>query len=189
MKLRYVLIATTLLIPLLSCDPEPELGDAIADVKSAAPKVCKDFCAWAQGCVWNSFDHETAGGELEAAKQDWQQACVITCANRSAKGTFVYESEWNEETEQHTYTFTEKVGGKAWTAYFKCLWQNEFWDCSEWGTPDLLYDNEAACTAYDTCVQILDLAIQYNWHPDAGENGECRPDGFDHLWDGWSYIW
>jgi hypothetical protein len=190
MKPQGMLLVVLLLVPLLSCEEDVPLGEALTDVRSAAPTVCKDYCAWAQTCVWNSFDFETAGIELEAAKQDWQQACVVTCANRSSKGTFVYEYEWGQGEEPDVCTFTEQVKGKPWTAYFKCLWENSFWQCGEHGYPELVVANEADCTAYDTCVQILEVAMQYNWNPEGGGGeGACHHDGFDHLWDGWTSVW
>jgi hypothetical protein len=189
MKRIGLLLVVLLLVPLLSCEEDVVLSDALADARSAAPTVCKDYCAWAQTCVWNSYSFQAAGAELPAAQKDWQQACLVTCANRADKGTFVYEADYSEPDDMWTYTFNERVGGKPWTAYFKCLWDNEFWICGEYGMPELQVADEAACTAYDTCVQILDVAIQYNWHPDSGENGTCHHEGFDNLWDGWSIIW
>lgn len=189
MKPHGMLLVALLLVPLLSCEEEVPLGEALSDVRSAAPTVCKDYCAWAQTCVWNSFGFEAAGIELEAAQQDWHQACVVTCANRSSKGTFIYEADWDEEAEMYTYTFTEQVKGKPWTAYFKCLWENSFWQCGEYGYPEVVVADEAACTAFDTCIQILEVAMQYNWNPEAGENGACHHDGFDHLWDSWNFVW
>ena len=190
MKSRGLLLVVLLLAPLLACDEEVPLGDALSDVKSAAPGACKDFCAWAQTCVWNSYDFDQAGPELEAAKQDWQQACVVSCANRSDRGAFIYEVEWGEGDDPHVYTFTKHVGGGAWTAYFGCLWDNEFWICGESGGPEMPITDEAACTAFDTCVQILEVALQFNWDPQGGGGeGACHHEGFDNIWDGWSYIW
>lgn len=193
MKPQGILLVALLLVPLLSCEEDVPLGEALSDVRSAAPTVCKDYCAWAQQCVWNSYDFVVTGIELEAAKQDWQQACVVTCANRAGKGVFVYRADWNEQDEQYTFNFTEKLGGKIWSAYFKCLWDNTeahgFWICGEYGGPELEIADEAACATFATCIEILDIGLLYEWNPNAGENGDCHPQGFDALWDGWSYIW
>ena len=186
MKRKGLLLVVLLLAPLLSCEEDIPLGDALSDVRSAAPTVCKDYCAWAQTCVWNAYSFDVAGAELAAAQQDWQQACVVTCANRSNKGAYVFEVEYGEGEDPHVYSFTKHVQGKTWTAYFKCLWDNSFYICGEYGMPELEVADEAGCTAYDTCVQILDIAMQYNWH---AENENCHHEGFDNLWGGWSYIW
>jgi hypothetical protein len=185
MKSRGLLLVVLLMAPLLACDEEVKLGDALSDVKSAAPGVCKEYCAWAQTCVWNSYDFEQAGPELQAAKQDWQQACLVTCANRSDKGAFGYQREYGEGDDPDVYTINEHVDGGLWTAYYGCLWDNEFWICGDSGSPEIEIADEAACTAFNTCVQILEVALQYNWNPDANDGaGECQREGFDFLWDG-----
>jgi len=190
MKPHGLPLVVLLLVPLLSCEEDVPLGEALSDVKAAAPTVCKDYCAWAQTCVWNSYNFEQAGPELEAVKQDWQKACVVTCANRSKNGAYVFEIDWSEPDQMNTYTFTKHVAGKPWTAYFKCLWDNSFWICGDWGGPDVQVSDEAACTAYDTCVQILEVAMQYSWNPNGnGGEGDCDHEGYDFLWDNFPFVW
>jgi hypothetical protein len=189
MKPQRVLLAFVMLALLISCEEDVKLGQAISDVRSAAPTVCKDYCPWARDCTWNSYPFEVAGTELEAARQDWQLSCVVTCANRASRGSFIYQYDWDDVEEVATYTFTEKVEGKPWTAYFKCLWDNELWICGEHGMPELVYDTQQACEAFNQCIGVLDVAIQYTWNPEAGEDGDCQHEGFDHLWGGWSFLW
>jgi hypothetical protein len=190
MKPQGIVLAMLLLLTMFACDEEAKLGPALSDVRSAAPTVCKDFCAWAQGCAWNAFGFEATGVELPAAQQDWQNSCLVACANRAHKGSFFIEIEWQGGEEPPIYTFSEAIDGKPWTAYFECLWDNEFWDCDEHGNPELQYHTEQACSAYDGCIQILDGAMQYNWNPDGnGGEGSCDHQGFDYLWDGYTVIW
>ena len=55
MKLITAMTLAALTCLVLGCNLDPELSEAIADVKTAAPKVCKNWCEQATTCYWNTL--------------------------------------------------------------------------------------------------------------------------------------
>ncbi len=181
LSLMSVLLATCL-AP--GCDTDPVLSEAIDDVNTAAPKVCKDWCEEVTLCYWsmlleNNEGLAIDGEELENAKVSHKEACIANCAFRADNGVYVYGYDHDGDTT--TYTFVEQLVGSLWTDYFRCIWDADLWECSENG---LTIDDstEANCEARDVCHLILDIADQLEWH---GENEACYHDGYQHVWDLW----
>ena len=174
----FVVVATMLAA---GCNLDPELSEAIADVKAAAPKVCKNWCEQATTCYWNTLT--TEGLELDAAREDFEQACVTRCAFRADTGVYVYEVEDLGEGE-HSYEFKENVPGSDWTDYFKCLWDKDLWDCEEHGSLVLVIPDEPSCEMRDECHQLLDINMEYEWYAD---HEACYGNGDEHVWDPWGY--
>ena len=167
------------------CNVDPVLGEAIDDVKAAAPKVCKDWCEEATLCYWstlleNDEDLVIDGEELEEAKVSHKEVCIANCAFRADNGVYVYEPDHDGDTT--TYTFQEHLAGSLWTDYFRCMWDAALWVCSEHGNLIIDDTTEENCTTRDECHQILDIADQFVWH---AENEECYHDGYERIWDLW----
>ena len=55
--MRVLSLALVLLATCLGpgCDTDPVLGEAIDDVNTAAPKVCKDWCEEVTLCYWSTL--------------------------------------------------------------------------------------------------------------------------------------
>ncbi len=182
LSLVLVLLATCL-AP--GCDVDPVLGEAIDDVNTAAPKVCKDWCEEVTLCHWNMLLENNEGlaingEELEEAKVSHKEACIANCAFRADNGVYVYEPDNDGDTT--TYTFVEHLTGSLWTDYFRCIWDTDLWECSEYGIVTIDDSTEANCTARDECHQILNISDQLEWHD---ENEACYHDGYQHVWDLW----
>ena len=166
------------------CDVDPVLGEAIDDVNKAAPSVCKDYCEEVTLCHWSTGIGEDVvvdGEELENAKVSHKEACIAGCAFRADNGVYVHEFDYDDPTT--TYTFVEHLSGSLWTDYFRCMWDDDLWECSENG--DLVIDDntEANCTARNECHQILNISDQLEWHD--GENAACHHDGYERIWGLW----
>ena len=174
----FVVVATMLAA---GCNLDPELSEAIADVKAAAPKVCKNWCEQATTCYWNT--QSTEGLELDAAQSDYKNACITRCAFRAETGVYVFEQEDDGEGG-HIYDFKENVPGSDWKSYFQCLWDKALWECNEYGGLELAIPNEAACEQRDECHQLLDINMEYNWH---AESEHCYGNGDEYIWDAWGY--
>ena len=180
LSLMSVLLATCLAS---GCDVDPVLGEAIDDVNTAAPKVCKDWCEEVTLCHWSTGIGENVvvdGEELEAAKVSHKEACIASCAFRADNGVYVYEDDHDGDTT--TCTFVEQLPGSLWTDYFRCMWDAALWECSEYGILVIDDTTEANCEARDVCHQILDIADQFVWHD---ENEACYRDGYELIWELW----
>ncbi len=180
LSLALVLLATCLAT---GCDVDPVLGEAIDDVNTAAPKVCKDYCEEVTLCRWSTGIGEDVvvdGEELENAKVSYKEACIASCAFRADNGVYVFEPDHNGDTT--TYTFQEQLAGSLWTDYFRCMWDADLWECSEYGIIVIDNSTEANCEARDLCHQILDIADQLVWH---AENETCYHDGYERIWELW----
>jgi hypothetical protein len=167
---------------LLGCD-DVTLGEAMDDLNAAMPEVCEDFCAAAAECGWNDMGFEPEGLYLDAVRRDWEKGCAVACAYRLDSGAYVYESEWDDIDQIHRINFTEKISARNWRAYFKCLGENQLWQCGQWGNMEVRAQDNASCTALDECVQLLDIAQQYSWDPGSGDEGQCHQEGFSDVWD------
>jgi hypothetical protein len=176
-----VLLATCLAS---GCDVDPVLGEAIDDVNTAAPKVCKDWCEEVTLCYWSTGIGEDVvvdGEELENAKVSHKETCIANCAFRADNGVYVRETDYDDPTT--TYTFVEHLAGSLWTDYFRCIWDADLWECSEHGFLIIDDSTEENCVARDECHQILNISDQLEWHD--GENEGCYHDGYQQVWDLW----
>jgi len=175
-----VLLATC---PAPGCDVDPVLGEAIDDVNTAAPKVCKDWCEEATLCYWATLiegDLVVDGDELEKAKVSHKKACIANCAFRADNGVYVFEPDNEDDTT--TYTFVEHLTGGVWRDYFLCMWDADIWECSEYGFLNIDDSTEENCEARSECHEILDIADQLVWNE---ENEACYHDGYERIWDLW----
>jgi hypothetical protein len=177
----------------LAAGCDPSLGEALDDVEAGAPGVCRDVCNPRTECEWQNLDGVT-GPESEALLNDLKTQCVIECAYRAENGVFVYEQDWDENAQANVYTVKEVLDGGIWVDYLECLVDSALWVCED-TNPNPEHENWAYavdtgtpedCTAYEACVALLGINLEYEWNPNANEGeGACHPDGDEHLWGAW----
>lgn len=193
MKRTTLLFAALLGIAAVGCDEEPSLEPSLDDVYATAPDACLTYCNDRVDCEWPNLG--TVGGEEgEAVKADTKDACVIECAYKAGKGSFYYEESWDGET--HTYTVEGRIAGELWAEFLTCLVDGLLFVCvdvdeSEDGQHmefQLANDTAETCDAYNGCVALLGINLEYDWVPEANEGaGACYASGNDRIWGDWEW--
>jgi hypothetical protein len=172
---------------------DPTLGQALDDVESAAPGVCRDFCNPKVDCSWQNLG-EISGPESGAMLADFKSQCVLDCAFKAENGVFVYEYDWDETTGAPIYTVKEVLDGGIWADTLACLIDAGLWICAD--TNDDAEDENwvyeiddgttATCAAYNGCVALLEINLEFEWNPDANEGaGGCQASGDEFIWGDW----
>jgi hypothetical protein len=187
MKKAIVLLTALLGLAVAGCDKEPSLGEALDDVYSTAPDSCVQYCNDLVECEWPN-EGTVGGTAAEALKSDTKDQCVVDCGYKAGNGVFVFEQNWTEETGA-TYDVKASLEGAVWADYMTCLVEAVLFTCVEPDEDHPHWDYQiadgttAACAAYDVCVQLLNINLEYNWNPEALEGaGECQPSGDEFIW-------
>jgi len=150
---------------------EPELDDAFADVREAAPGICNDYCSAQRECEEDRYD----GPEGPAAADADEDQCLVNCSWLAAEGTFVRNEAEN--------AFVSHVSGKALEDWLSCLWSLGLFECNDdsFGIDYDAIDSEEECVSLDACYAPLEIDQTYDWMPLGNDNGYCMATGSESI--------
>ncbi len=169
MRVLWLLLIVGLLIPQGGCDPE--LGEALDDVRSTAPGVCEEYCEGKKDCEW------TGDGDLDdEAEESVYDQCLINCAWHADNGAYVV-------TQTETgLEYDEAISGSALKGLLDCLWEADLFDCTELGQQyyswGIVAKDEDDCNALQECYDALDVSglSEWVWTAEPAP-GQCGFDG------------
>lgn len=153
MKARYIWFMSMALI--FGC--EDGLAEAIEEVRSAAPEVCKDYCEDMVTCEWPASD----GDEEENAFGAAIRRCTVDCAWYMSDGAYVVEGGVSGNT------YTDKVSGKELQEALECVYYAGGYRCSDEGGSDMhIFDPpvESICNLCGACFGALGIDYRMMWN-------------------------
>jgi len=137
---------------------EGDLTDALDEVRSAAPEVCKDFCEDMITCEW-----AIAKGDLEDDAFSAQiRRCTVDCAWYMTEGAYVVTADSLGQKE-----YVDRVSGPSLREALDCAFYAGAYRCSDVGGHDahlFAPPVESICNLTGACMQKLDIDYGMTWN-------------------------
>jgi hypothetical protein len=169
---RLAAVAAVTALVLIGCDSK--LVEAIADLRAAAPDVCKNYCEDKLNCEWPVASGTTENDAFSAGVQ----RCTIDCAFSLGMGAYAAKNGIEG------LDYFDQVSGHTLKGALECAMESGAFRCSD-GVPNDVHVFggvvQSMCDDADACLGHLGIDQHLVWTPSASGGGTCAAAGTEWL--------